>query len=44
MLPSLAHSEDVVGQTLQRLGVVLTVLSDAWRLNDFDRRIDIPLL
>jgi glutamate-1-semialdehyde 2,1-aminomutase len=44
MLPSLAHSEDVVGQTLQRLGLVLTVLADAWRLNDFDRRIEIPLL
>jgi glutamate-1-semialdehyde 2,1-aminomutase len=44
MLPSLAHSEEVVDETLRRLGRVLNVLADAWRLGDFDRRIEIPLL
>ena len=44
MLPSMAHSDDVVAETLRRMRDVLTVMADAWRLGDFDRRIEIPLL
>jgi glutamate-1-semialdehyde 2,1-aminomutase len=44
MLPSFAHSEEVVEETLRRLHEVLTVLGQAWRRRDFDQRIEIPLL
>lgn len=44
MLPCFAHSEAVVEDTLRRRRGVLAVLAESWRLRDFDRRIEIPLL
>ena len=44
MLPSYAHDDDVLAQTLQRVGTALEVIAWAERTGDYDRLIEIPLI
>jgi len=44
MLPSSAHADHDVADTLGRMRQVLSYMADAARDGDFDRRIEIPLL
>jgi glutamate-1-semialdehyde aminotransferase len=44
MLPSYAHSDADVNETLKRTGIALSVVADAVRDRAFDARIEIPLL
>ena len=44
MLPSYAHDEAVMGETLEAMGETLERLAHAERQNNFEQYLEIPLL
>ena len=44
MLPSYAHDDEALAQTLRAFDHALNVLADALRQDDFARRLEIPMV